>query len=158
MNTLSKQLTSRLDEVFLNGKWVLGTNFKEQISNLDWKDVTKRVNDLNSIAAITFHIHYYIAGVSKVFEGHPLEIKDKYSFDAPPITSKQDWDQLVDLFCSDTEKFINLVGKMSGEKLIQDFVDPQYGTYQRNIDAMIEHTYYHLGQIILIKKLLKNKH
>ena len=158
MGENSKQLTIRLDEVFINGKWVLGTNFREQISNLNWEDATKRVNDLNSIADITFHIHYYIAGVSKVFEGNPLEIKDKYSFNAPTITSKQDWDQLVDLFCIDSEKFIKLVGKMSDEKLFQDFVDPQYGTYQRNIDAMIEHTYYHLGQIILIKKLLKNKH
>jgi hypothetical protein len=28
--------------------------------------------------------------------------------------------------------------------------------YYINIDAMIEHCYYHLGQIVLIKKLLKN--
>lgn len=28
------------------------------------------------------------------------------------------------------------------------------GTFLRNMDAMIEHAYYHLGQIVLIKKLL----
>lgn len=157
MEKLSKQLTNRLDEVFLNGKWVLGTNFREQISNLNWEDANKRISNLNSIADLTFHIHYYIAGVTKVLEGHPLEIKDKYSFDAPSITSKQDWDNLVNRFCKDAEKFINLVEIQSNEKLFQDFADPQYGDYHRNIDAMIEHTYYHLGQVILIKKLLKNK-
>ena len=36
----------------------------------------------------------------------------------------------------------------------ENFVDEKYGTFQRNIEAMIEHSYYHLGQIVLIKKML----
>jgi len=34
-----------------------------------------------SIAALTFHINYYVAGVLNVFQGGKLEIRDKYSFD-----------------------------------------------------------------------------
>jgi hypothetical protein len=45
---------------------------------------------------------------------------------------------------------------MPEEKLNQVFVDEKYGTYQRNIDAMIEHAYYHLGQIVLIKKMIND--
>ena len=37
----------------------------------------------------------------------------------------------------------------------EGFVDEKYGTYLRNIDGMIEHAYYHLGQVVLIKKLLE---
>jgi len=154
---LSEQLANRLEEVLLEGKWVTGTNFKEQIIDLYWKDATKKIDSLNSIADLTFHIHYYIAGVTKVLEGGPLEIKDEFSFDSPVINSNQDWRNLVDEFCSDSEKFINLIKKMPEERLFQDFADEKYGNYNRNIDVMIEHTYYHLGQIILIKKLMKNK-
>jgi hypothetical protein len=39
-------------------------------------------------------------------------------------------------------------------KLNEVFVDEKYGTYQRNIGGMIEHSYYHLGQIVLLKKIL----
>ena len=46
---------------------------------------------------------------------------------------------------------------MSNEKFNEPFVDEKYGLYLRNIDGMIEHSYYHLGQISLINKLLKNK-
>ena len=152
---LTTQLTNRLKEVFLEGKWVLGTNFKEQISNLDWKDATKNIDGLNSIAEITFHIHYYVSGVSKVLEGKPLEIKDQFSFDAPPIQSKQEWDELVNLFCIDSEKFIKLVENLPKNQLFQEFENPKYGNYLRNINVMIEHTCYHLGQLVLIKKLLK---
>ncbi len=152
---LNEYLANRLKEIFIEGEWVLGTNFKEQIINLDWKQATQRIDDFNTIADLTFHIDYYIAGVKKVLEGGTLDIRDKYSFDYPPIQSEQDWQNLVNKFCLDSEEFIELVKKMSEEKMISDFVDKQYGTYCRNIDAMIEHTYYHLGQIILIKKRIK---
>lgn len=153
---LNKYLTSRLKEIFTEGKWVLGTNFKEQIFDLSWNEAVQKVDDFNTIADLTFHIHYYIAGVIKVFEGGTLDIKDKFSFDAPPITSKQDWRNLVNSFCADSEKFICLVENMSDEKLLSNFVEEKYGSYYRNVDAMIEHTYYHLGQIILIKKRIKH--
>ncbi|WP_347375127.1 DUF1572 domain-containing protein [Aequorivita sp. Q41] len=155
---LNEYLTNRLKEVFTEGKWIVGTNFKEQIFDLNWKDAIHKVEDFNTIADLTFHIHYFIAGVAKVLEGGSLDIKDKFSFDSPPINSEQDWRNLVQTFCSDSEKFIRLVENMTDEKLKDSFVDEKYGTYYRNIDVMIEHTYYHLGQIILIKKrIIKEK-
>jgi hypothetical protein len=57
-------------------------------------------------------------------------------------------------FWNDAEIFARLIEQMPNEQLSQVFTDQKYGTYARNIDAMIEHAYYHLGQIVLIKKLL----
>ena len=104
---------------------------------------------------MTFHIHYYISGVANVINGGSLDIKDKFSFDSPPIKSNEDWQNLVNQFCSDSENFILLVENMTDDQLEESFVDEKYGTYYRNIDVMIEHTYYHLGQILLIKKQIK---
>jgi hypothetical protein len=36
----------------------------------------------------------------------------------------------------------------------QPFVDEKYGTYLRNIEGVIEHSYYHLGQVSLLKKMV----
>jgi len=49
------------------------------------------------------------------------------------------------------------VEQMPTSQLQDAFTDEKYGTYLRNILGMLEHSYYHLGQIVLIKKLLKNK-
>ncbi|TXB66935.1 DUF1572 domain-containing protein [Vicingus serpentipes] len=152
---LNEYLSNRLKEILTEGKWVLGTNFKEQIVNLNWKQATQKVEDYNTIADLTFHIDYYLDGMIKVFKGGTLDIRDKFSFDSPPITSEQDWKNLVNKFCFDSEEFIELVYKMSDKEIMSDFVDKQYGTYYRNIDVMIEHTYYHLGQILLLKKRIK---
>jgi hypothetical protein len=88
-----------------------------------------------------------------VLKGAALDIKDKFSFDAPPIKSEHDWQNLLNTFCNDSETFIQHVENMTDEDLLSDFANPKYGTYLRNIDVMIEHTYYHLGQILLIKKM-----
>lgn len=148
------QIANRFREVVLNGKWIANTNLKEQLTGLGWEQATKKIGSLNTIAALTFHIHYYIAGILQVLEGGQLTIRDKYSFDLPPILSQEDWEKLTTQLWSDAEKFAGKVEQMPEEKLQDAFADEKYGTYQRNIDAMIEHCYYHLGQIVLIRKML----
>lgn len=157
MNQQTHQLANRFREVILNGRWIANTNFREQLDNVSWEQATKPVGSLNTIALLTFHIHYYIAGVLKVLEGGTLDIKDAYSFDLKPITSQTEWENLQHQLWSDSEKFAQLVEQLPETKLKDNFVDERYGSYLRNIDGMIEHCYYHLGQIVLIKKLLKSE-
>ena len=148
------QIAKRFREVILNGTWIANTNYKEQLISLNWEVATTKINFLNSIAILAQHIHYYINGINNVFKGGTLEIKDKYSFDFPIINSQNEWESFLNRFWHDTEEFALLIEQMPDEKLKQVFIDEKYGNYQRNVEAMIEHSYYHLGQIVLIKKLL----
>ena len=150
----STQIAKQFREVILDGKWVANTNLKAQLSDLTWKQATTKVGALNTIAALAFHINYYIAGVADAFENGSLDIRDKYSFDCTPPASAADWDELRNKIWSDAEKFASLVEQMPDEKLSEPFIVEKYGTYQRNIHVIIEHSYYHLGQIVLIKKML----
>jgi len=147
-------IASRLKEVFLNGHWIANTNYKEQIQSINWKQATFKINNLNSIAALTYHINYYLVGLLKAFENGKLEISDKYSFDLPPITSDKDWDNLVIEFLENCEKFANKVEQMEDAIFDKPFIDEKYGTFLRNIEGVIEHSYYHLGQICLIRKMI----
>ncbi len=148
------QLANRFREVILDGKWIANTNFKDKLTDVSWKQATTKVGSLNTLAMLAFHINYYIGGVLNVFEGGELEIRDKYSYDLPAISSQQDWENLLDEFWSNTQKFAEHVERMSEEQLDQVFVKEAYGTYRRNIEGMIEHSYYHLGQVSLIKKMV----
>ncbi len=152
----SKLLANRLREPILNGTFIAYTNFKAQVENLTWEQATCKIENLNTIAQLVFHIHYYVHGILNVFEGGGLDIRDKYSFDMKPITVQEEWEHLTNALWEDTEKFASHVEAMSDEKLQSVFVDEKYGFYHRNIDAMIEHAYYHLGQVVLIKKMVLN--
>jgi len=151
------QIANQFREVFLNGTWIANTNLKAQLAEVTWKQATTKIDTFNTIAALVFHLNYYVAGIINVLEGGSLDIRDKYSFDAPPIESKEDWEKLLTKAWDDAEKFASLVEQMPDEKLQEPFVDEKYGDYGRNIHGMIEHCYYHLGQIVLINKILKTK-
>ncbi|CAL2105178.1 hypothetical protein T190115A13A_130053 [Tenacibaculum sp. 190524A02b] len=72
----SKNLAKRLQEVYIDGKWIANTNYKEQIENTTWQEATKKIESFNTIAVLTYHINYYLTGILKVFNGGALEIKD----------------------------------------------------------------------------------
>ena len=154
---MNKDLANRLREVLLSGKWIANTNFKEQITSISWEQAIEKIENLNTISLLTFHVNYYLKGLMQVFEGGNLEIKDKFSFDMPEIVSETDWLNLVNEFVSNAERFVNHVEKMDDHLLKQPFVKEEYGSYLRNIEAQIEHSYYHLGQVSLIKKLVMQK-
>lgn len=150
----SEFIANRLREVLLNGNWIANTNYQEQLLSITWEQARHQVADLNTIAALTYHINYYLVGILNVFKGGPLEIKDQYSFDLPPIQSEADWKKLVEEFLENSATFADEVAQMPDEKLDQLFVNEKYGTYLRNVEGVIEHSYYHFGQIVLLKKLI----
>jgi hypothetical protein len=55
---------------------------------------------------------------------------------------------------SAARRMATLVEALPEAQLWEDFGDPKYGNYYRNIQGIIEHCHYHLGQIALVKKLV----
>ena len=151
-------LAARLREVFINGKWIANTNYREQIVSVTWEQAIQKIDNLNTIALLTFHINYYLQGLLIVLNGGGLEIRDKYSFELPEIKTEKDWSKLVNDFLSNSEKFADKVEQLADNILDQPFADEKYGSYLRNIEGVIEHSYYHLGQISLLRKLITQSH
>lgn len=147
-------LAGRLREVLLNGHWIANTNYKEQLLSINWQQATQKIDDLNTIAALTYHINYYLSGLLNAFENGTLEIRDQFSFDLPGIKSEAEWQKLVTDFLNNSEKFAGRIEQMDDHLLDKPFVEEKYGNYLRNIEGVIEHSYYHLGQISLIRKMI----
>jgi hypothetical protein len=140
---LSQQLAKHFREVFWGGNWT-SVNLKDSLEGLSWQQAKTKVLSFNSIAALIFHINYYIAAVARVLQGEALNASDKYSFDLSPIQSEKDWETLLNKFWFDAENFATLVEQLPEDKLWDDFYDGKYGNYLRNIQGIIEHTHYHL--------------
>lgn len=148
------QIANRFREVILSGKWIANTNLHEAISDLTWQQATTQIGSLNTVALLTFHLNYYIEGVLQVLKGGTLDIRDKYSFDMPHINTQKDWEQLINSICENAEQFAFLVEQLPDDQLLTPFVDVKYGSWYKNLEGMIEHCYYHFGQVSLIKKMV----
>ena len=152
---LTTQLTNRLNEVLLDGKWIAFTNYKLLLSDITWKEAITKIGTLNTIAALTYHINYYNKGIADYLETGTLNISDKYSFDHPTISCSDDWQSLVNDFLTTAERLSGNIKKLDKDKLLTTFVDEKYGNHHRNMEGMIEHGYYHMGQVVIIKKLIR---
>jgi hypothetical protein len=150
---LTAHIAKQIRDVHFGGNWT-ASNLKQHLTSLTWQEATTRVGVLNSISALVFHMNYYTCAVSRVLQGSSLDASDKFSFDQPPILSQRDWDNLLEKTWADADVLADLVEKSTESRLWEDFSNNQYGDYYRNILGVIEHIHYHLGQIVLIKKIL----
>ncbi len=150
---LTAQIAKHFREVHFGGNWT-SSNLKDHLADVTWQQATTKIYSFNTIAILVYHMNYYVSAVLKVLQGAPLDAKDKYSFDHPPILSQEDWKKLLDKTWTDAENFASLVEELPENKLGETFSDEKYGNYYRNIHGIIEHIHYHLGQIVLIKKIL----
>jgi len=150
---LPEQIAKHLREVYFGGNWTY-SNLKDTLADVTWQQAVTQVHSFNTIAALVYHIHYYVNACLKVLQEEPLTAKDKYSFDHPPLLSSADWESLLQTTWSDAELFASLIEQLPEHKLWETMVHEKYGSYYRNFQGIIEHSHYHLGQIVLIKKLL----
>ncbi len=148
------QIAKHLREVYFGDNWT-SVDLKDTLADVTWEEAATKVSGLNSIAALVFHINYYVAPVSKVLNGEALIASDKSSFDLAPITSEEEWQQLINKVFAGAEALAQQIEKLPEEKLFEDFTNAKYGNYYRNLHGIIEHTYYHLGQILLLKKIIR---
>ncbi|WP_343605221.1 DUF1572 domain-containing protein [Fluviicola sp.] len=151
---LSGQLAKHLRDVHFGGTWTT-VDLKATLSDVSWEEAKMSMYGIHSIAALMFHMSYYLGVMITVLEEGKLVGKDELSWILPPIESQDAWEQLQLNIWKEAEKTANLVENLPDEALTAGFVDPKYGTNYRNIAGMIEHMHYHLGQIVLIKKLIR---
>ncbi len=147
-----QHLAKGIRDVHFGGNWT-SSCFKEQLKGVSWEVAIQSPMGMNSIAALVYHTHYYISVVIPVFQGGQLNASDKFSFDCPSIENSEDWDELLNRVWSDAEMLASLIELLPENRLWEPFTDEKYGNYYRNIQGIIEHCHYHLGQIVLIKKM-----
>ena len=97
-------------------------------------------------------------------ETRKLELQTKLQIDKGILESPVDYElstekelsveRLLEKMWADAEIFADLIEQLPEQKLWENIADEKYGNYYRNLCGIIEHFHYHLGQIVLIKKIL----
>jgi hypothetical protein len=150
--SLSAQLARHLREVHFGENWTW-SNLKDQLTGITWQQAITPVYNCNTIATLVYHMNYYLGVVSNRVQGKPLVGKHEDSFIHPPIDSKEDWDNLISKTWADAEAFASYIEGLPESRLWEVFSE-KYGTVYRNIQGVIEHNHYHLGQIVVLKKII----
>lgn len=151
---LTGQLARHLREMHFGNNFT-GPCMKSLLEGIDCELANTKVHDLNTIADLVFHIHYYIRAVIKVFDGGPLDASDKYSYDRAPVTTEAEWQNMLDEVWQNAERLAVQIEGMKDAELYGPFIDGKYGSLFRNLHGLLEHSHYHLGQIALVGKMVR---
>jgi hypothetical protein len=144
-------IARQIRAAFFGDNWC-GVSLRSAVDGLTLAQANNAQPNAHSIAELVFHIGYYYEGVLAVLNGGPLSIKDKYSFDMPILSTESEWLSLLERTWRIAEDFAQRLESLSDDQMANTFVDAKYGDYYRNMTGVVEHLYYHLGQIVLLKK------
>jgi hypothetical protein len=150
------QLADHLHQVFNGGNWTW-SNVREVLADVTVEEANITLPGYNSIVGLTYHIWYFVNAVNDVLRNAPLTSKDSESFDHPVVSDSDAWEAFRTKVLDDAATLSGLMRQLPEERLLETFVLEKYGNYYRNLLGIIEHAHYHLGQIVIVKKLIRTK-
>jgi len=149
---LSKQIGRNLRTLYFGKNWT-AVSYKEALENVSWEEANKKNGEMNSILTLVYHTMYYMKVQLPVLNGGELVASDKESFIHPPLNNEQEWLDLKKEMFDLVETFASKIENLPEDIFDKPFADEKYGSYYRNLQGTIEHSHYHLGQIVLLSKL-----
>jgi uncharacterized damage-inducible protein DinB len=150
MALTTAQLAFELEQVQKGNCWI-GNNAMEILDGINWKMATcKAFATGNSIWEITNHIAHWREVVTRRLSFVPIKEAEITGMEAPALPTAEDWSKTLERFNNSFEKLQQAILAFPEDKLETMLTS---GTYLSTIIGLIEHDTYHLGQIILLKRM-----
>lgn len=156
MDSITGNAAKHLKDVYFGGNWT-AVNVFGVIQDISFAEIHQKINGFHSILELVYHQYYFVTSLKMVLKGEELTTKDKFSFDHPPVNNEIEWSSFQTMIGETVLETVHLLEQMPDEQLLQPFVRPEYGTWFRNISGVIEHIHYHLGQLTILKKLIRQE-
>lgn len=152
---ISHLVAQHINDVFEGNNWS-EVNLRETLDDISYVEATTTTKaSYNTIAALVHHISFYNEVVLKRLRGTDPEIDAANGFNVPSIRSEADWEELKQRCFESADFLADVVRQLPDEKLLQPTRENEINCYKM-LHGISEHTHYHLGQIVLLKKLIRN--
>ena len=153
---LTSEVASHTKEVYEGNNWT-DVNIADTINDLSVEEaIAVTPASANSIAALLYHLKFYNEVVLQRLNGSAPEISDANGFDLPAFKNESDWTQLKEAVHASFIQLADAAIKFNEESL--DETTPNgASSYYKTLHGISEHAHYHLGQIVILKKMIRKK-
>ncbi len=108
----------------------------------------------NTIEALLHHITYWNRIMVQRINGIKVEISESNGFKTLPLLTDADWNHLKEDNIASAHELSKAIMSVNERRLPQPIIEDYSSTY-KNLQGTVEHVHYHLGQIVLIKNLMR---
>lgn len=151
---LTHLLAQHLKNVYEGNNWT-DVNISDTIKDINWQQAQqKTAGSSNTIASLLHHLYYWNEILMQRMKGETPVIPQANGFDVPPLNNEEDWNALKEKTHQSFMQLSEAIKSFPEEKLPDNYAPTIPSTYYRNFQGIVEHAHYHLGQIVILKKLI----
>ena len=162
MRDLVEELIAQLREIQGERIWI-GENFTKKLANVDEGEVFIRpLPDLHSVAEIISHLTTWRKEtILKIKTGEGSLTDDcEENWHSNDVLIRIGWKKILDDYKNTLAELIALIEKKEDSFLREKYYDTDFKghyDYRFVLNGMLHHDIYHLGQLGIIIKLLKQR-
>ena len=147
MKTDVQKLCNILKHSFEKNAWH-GPAVMEVLNDIDESIVNKKIGATHSILELVGHMTVWRTFVTERLLGHEnFEVTDEMNFSPP-----ESWAKALDALLISQGKLLESLKQFPSERLSEIVPNRPYKFFTM-INGIIHHDLYHLGQIVLIKRI-----
>jgi uncharacterized damage-inducible protein DinB len=149
----SQRIAALYQSVYDGNPWI-DITILEVVKDIDYNDALKKIRpDFNSIWEIVNHIISWRKNVLQRVQGKILITPNHNYFETVTETLQEDGQNTLKRLDESQQEWIQFLG--SFDKTDFEKIYPNNGmTYYEHIHGIMQHDIYHLGQIVILKKLV----
>ena len=150
---ITETLAKNLLNAFEGNNWT-DVSIKDTLAGLSWQQVTTQTPaSPNTIASLVNHLWYWNTIIMERMKGNYPNVPETNGFDVSELHDDADWQILIKKTHQSFINLANAIRQFPEEKLMET---PKTGasTINANLFGIVEHAYYHLGQIVIVKHLV----
>lgn len=153
---IQTQIAQHLLQVTEGDNWT-DVNIADIIKDISVEEATHRTEaSPNTIASLIHHLSYWNRIMIQRINGIKPDIPESNGFDVPHLRTDQDWGNLKADYFASVQELADAILKVDEARLEQPIVEG-YSSVYKNLQGTVEHVHYHLGQIVILKKLVRAK-
>lgn len=149
--------TDRIIKLFMDlydGSPWLGVNWIDTLKTVSVEKASIRIaEDRNTIWEILNHVIHWRRNVQQRLQGDTITTPDHNYILPVTDTSSKAWQLTLEEFKLSQQKWLDFIERFD-ENQFSNIYPNNHMTYYEHIHGILQHDAYHLGQIVLLAKLI----
>ncbi|WP_281232324.1 DinB family protein [Flavobacterium gelatinilyticum] len=149
----NKRISALYQSIYNGNPW-LEVNLADTLKNVNAEQAYRKINpNLNTIWEIVNHLIQWRRNILQRMQGETIITPDHNYFVPVLDPSEAAWEQSLQTLAKTQEAWNTFFEDFDDADLTKIYVNNGH-TYYEHIHGIIQHDVYHLGQIVILKKML----
>ncbi len=149
----TKRITKLFEDLY-NGRPWIDVTIMDTLKNISAEQAAKKVTpERNSIWQIVNHMIAWRENVLLRVQGNEVAAPNNNYFIALRNTTDTEWQKAIQRFANSQDQWIRFLENFD-EAQFENIYSSNKMTYYEHIHGIVQHDAYHLGQIVLLSKLV----